>query len=278
MKKALALWLTLALLAGCAQHQPPNLAVAATTGSGGKTVQPPEEEFEKQPALIADPIEPVNRGIFWINHGLYFVVLRPISKGYQFIVPRPLREVVGNAFANIRFPVRLTNDLLQARFEDAGLETAKFLLNSTAGVGGLLRVSDKFPALAELPDADTAQTLARWGVPHGIYIVLPVLGPSSLRETVGIAGDTALNPITWIGFFFGGGFWEAPDWTIAIAGTQALSSLPARMDTYDAATEGALEKYISARTAWAQFREAKKQRALSRSEWHRKSSASAAED
>lgn len=260
------------LLGACAARPPASTPThsPAAAGTSGKAVQPLEAEEEQEyelVALIPDPIEPVNRGFFWLNHGLYFAVFRPISKGYRLIVPKLLREGIKNVFSNVRYPVRVTNDLLQARFGDAALETTKFLLNTTAGVGGLLRVSDKFPALAELPDADTGQTLARWGVPHGLYIVLPVLGPSSLRETVGLAGDMALNPITWTGFIFGGGFfWGGPAWTSAISGAQALSDLPDRMDTYDAATSTALEKYISARTAWAQFREAKTRRAKQRSE------------
>jgi len=222
---------------------------------------------------VPDPIEPVNRGLFTFNHGLYYAVFRPVSKGYKFLIPRPVREGIGNVFANIRFPIRFVNDLLQARFGDAGLETGKFLLNTTAGLGGILRVSDKFPALADLPDADTGQTLARWGVPHGVYIVLPVLGPSSLRETVGIAGDTALNPVAWTGFFFGGGlFWGGPAWTSAVSGAHAMSALPDRVDAYDAATQSALDRYLSARSAWAQYREAKARKAVSRSELGRSES------
>lgn len=270
MKRTWALPLLAVLsLAACAGRQPSPPSPPAATS---KTMLPPsdapakwEEEESEVVALVADPLEPVNRAFFWFNEGLYFAVLRPVSRGYRFLVPKPLREGIANAFDNIRFPVRLANHLLQARFEDAGLETGKFLLNTTAGVGGLLKVSEKFPALAEVPASDTGQTLALWGVPHGFYIVWPVLGPASLRETVGMAGDMALNPVTWTGFIFGGGFfWGGPAWTSAITGAQALSDLPQRMDAYDAATKNALEKYIAAREAWSQVREARKAQAVRR--------------
>jgi phospholipid-binding lipoprotein MlaA len=270
MKKIVSLLLVTGLLAACAGRQAPPPAAA---GTDGKTLQPAESGSDgdydgyELVALIPDPIEPVNRGLFAFNHGLYYAVFRPVSKGYKFLIPRPVREGIGNAFANIRFPIRLVNDLLQARFGDAGLETGKFLLNTTVGLGGLLRVSDKFPALADLPDADTGQTLARWGVPHGVYIVLPVLGPSSLRETVGIAGDTALNPVAWTGFIFGGGvFWGGPAWTSAVSGAHTMSALPDRVDAYETITQSSLDRYLAARSAWAQYREAKARKAVSRSE------------
>lgn len=207
---------------------------------------------------IADPLEPLNRVIFVVNDGLYTVVMRPIARGYETVVPKPLRRGLHNIFENARFPIRFVNSLLQARVDQAGRETGKFLVNTTAGLGGILRVSDRVPALLDVPSADTGQTFAKWGVKPGIYLVLPVVGPNSLRDTVGFAGDAALNPVTWIGFLFGGGyFWGGPAWTTAVTGANTLRSLPNTMNTYDAATANALDKYLAARSSWVQYREAK---------------------
>lgn len=260
MRHARALLLLLAAcvlaLGGCA-HRDRGAAPVAPAGADGKTVAGDDLD-EYQASEIPDPIEPVNRAIFAFNDGLYTVALRPISRGYEFIVPKPVRRGIHNAYDNVRFPVRLVNSLLQAKFPQAGRETGKFLVNSTAGIGGILRVSDRFPALADVPEADTGQTFAKWGIGPGFYIVLPVLGPNNLRDTVGAAGDAALNPVTWVGFLFGGGyFWGGPNWTTGVTSGNTLRGLPGQMDAYDTATENSLEKYIAARTAYTQFRDAK---------------------
>ena len=93
---------------------------------------------------------------------------------------------------------------MQLNFRRAGQETGKFLVNTVAGVGGIARFSDRIPALANVPAADTGQTFAKWGIGHGAYFVIPLLGPSSLRDTVGLAGDYALNPVSWVTFWWAG--------------------------------------------------------------------------
>jgi phospholipid-binding lipoprotein MlaA len=245
-------------LGGCAGRERQPAAAAAPAGDGKTTAADVDDLDEYSAAGIADPIEPVNRAIFAFNHGLYLVLLRPIARGYEIVVPKPVRRGIHNAYDNVRFPVRFVNSLLQAKFPQAGRETGKFLVNSTAGIGGIMRVSDRIPALADVPAADTGQTFAKWGVDHGFYLVLPVLGPNSLRDTVGTAGDAALNPITWVGFLFGGGYlWGGPNWTSGVSAGNTLRGLPDQMDAYDSVTENSLEKYIAARTAYVQFREAK---------------------
>ena len=105
-------------------------------------------------ASVADPLEPLNRATFWLNDGIYTIALRPISKGYEKVVPRPVRESLDNVFENAKFPVRFINNALQGNFRRVLLETEKFLVNSVIGVGGIVRQSDHFPALAEVPPAD----------------------------------------------------------------------------------------------------------------------------
>lgn len=201
-------------------------------------------------AKIADPAEPINRGTFWLNHQLYNYVLRPVSKAYEFILPPPARQAVRNVFDNAEYPVRVVNHALQFQFKRADLETRKFLVNSVAGVGGILKVSDKIPALSNVPSADTAQTLAKWGIGHGAYVVLPVLGPRSVRDTVGMAGDYALNPISWLSY---GGLGGAT--TLAVSGPSAARNMNERIRIYDSATKNAIDPYIAVRTGYIQYRD-----------------------
>lgn len=225
------------------KQQPP--AAAAS----GKSYKATEDLEEYDAASIADPLEPVNRVTFWVNHQLYTIIFRPVSKVYKTIVPKPVRTGVTNVFENAKFPVRLVNNTLQGNFKRAGQETGRFLVNTTVGVGGIGRPADHMPALADVPEADTGQTFAKWGIGHGFYLVLPILGPSSARDTVGLAGDYALNPVTWVSIVYGGF-----TWTLAIPTTNTLRSTPDQIDKYDAAIKNALDRYLAARSAYVQYR------------------------
>ena len=245
------------VLTGCtsATRKAPVASPAAVGGlskGDGKSVRTGEDDLDEYDnASVADPLEPLNRATFTLNEGIYTVLLRPISRVYKTVVPKPVREGAHNAFENIKFPIRLVNNTLQGNFQRAGQETGKFLVNTVVGVGGVMRPSEGIPALAGVPPADTDQTFAKWGIGHGAYLVLPVLGPSSLRGTVGLAGDYALNPVSWVSIWFGG-----YAWTLAIPSTNSLRALPYQMDQYDAATGDALDRYLAARSAYIQYRHA----------------------
>jgi len=237
-----------AFLPGCAStgHKQPEPAPAPAAApkskaddkavkpaSDGKSVKSSgaNDDLDEYAAVpVSDPLEPLNRATFQLNDGIYTVLLRPISKGYQFVVPKLVRQGVYNAYENVKFPIRVINDVLQWNLPRAGLETGKFLVNSTVGIAGLGRPSDHIPALADVPAADTGQTFAKWGIGNGPYLVLPILGPSTIRDTFGLAGDYALNPITWVCFVYGD-----YDWIIAIPAANTLRALPGQMDLYDAA-------------------------------------------
>lgn len=245
---ALILGTTALQLSGCASSQSRKPAVTAAVD--GKTTAATDDELDEYADVsIPDPLEPVNRVTFWINHQLYTYLLRPISKGYEAVVPKPVRKGVYNAFDNVEYPVRFINHSLQGKFDRAGLETGKFVVNSTLGVGGLIRMSDKFPALADVPRADTAQTFAKWGIGPGFYFVIPVIGPSSARDTVGLAGDVGMNPVFWLGMFWG--MWW---WTVPVSVVDTTSTLPEKFYQYDAATKDALDRYLAMRSAYIQYR------------------------
>lgn len=262
----LALSGALAFLASACSMPRQPAAAAATPGPSGKTAgtntkpgkshkaDPYDEHDDYAVVEVRDPLERLNRGTFWFNDKLYTVVVRPISKGYQFVFPRPVRKGIDNAFENVKFPVRFVNSALQGKFKRAGQETGKFFVNTVAGVGGVLNVSDKIPSLANVPAEDTGQTFAVWGMGHGAYLVLPFFGPSSLRDGVGMAGDYVLNPVNWGIFYHGGHDWEH-DWTMIPPAANTLRSAPALLDLYDAATKDAVDPYISTRSAFIQARE-----------------------
>jgi phospholipid-binding lipoprotein MlaA len=200
--------------------------------------------------VVADPLEPVNRAVFRFNDVVYDFLLRPIARGYEWVAPKPLRTALDNGFDNVKYPVHLTNSLLQGNFERAGLETEKFLVNSLAGFGGLIRQSDRVPRLADLPVEDSGQTLAVWGFPQGPYLVLPVLGPSSVREAFGYAGDYVLNPVNW------GMFQHRESLQYIPPSSNTLRALPMQLKNYDNSRKDAIDPYLSVRSTYLQNRDA----------------------
>jgi len=145
-----------------------------------------------------DPIEPVNRGIFWVNDELDVYLFEPIAQLYKDNVPSFVQTGVGNFFRNLRYPSYLVSDVVQGKFSQALDHTGRFLVNSTVGVVGLVDVAKDMG----LPDheEDFALALAYHGVPAGPYLVLPILGPSNVRDGIGLIVDGFLDPIGWIGY------------------------------------------------------------------------------
>ncbi len=208
-----------------------------------------EEVDEYATAEVNDPWEGLNRFTFKVNDKIYTVVMRPVGKGYEFIIPKPARKGITNAFDNVKFPVRFVNCALQGKFKRAGQETGMFLVNTVAGVGGLFKVSNKIEGLKDVPLEDSGQTLAKWGIGHGPYFVLPVFGPCSVRDTVGWGADYCLNPINW------GIFWkDGGDWKRIPPAVNTVQLIPTNMELYDTVTENAVDPYISARSFYIQNR------------------------
>lgn len=199
---------------------------------------------ESPPISVHDPIEPVNRGIFYVNDKLYRWVFRPIAKGYRYAVPEGVRIAVRNFFSNLGTPIRAVNTLLQGKFKATGTELARFTINSTIGIAGLFDPAKEWNL--DRKDEDTGQTLGVYGLGHGMYVVLPILGPSSARDAVGFVGDTFLDPLTYI-----------PD-TEAAIGANAVRSetnLSFKIEDIDELTGAAVDPYIAVRDAYIQSRE-----------------------
>lgn len=177
----------IAVAAGCASAPKP--------GPSGAVAG----EADREGALVSDPFEPVNRAVFAFNDGLDRAVLGPVSAGYRAVLPQFARDGVRNFVDNLKTPVWFANEVLQGDFQGAGVQAARFGLNTTLGVGGVYDFAARHADLVK-HDEDFGQTLAVWGVGNGPYVMLPILGPSTGRDLVGMAGDYALDPLTWAQF------------------------------------------------------------------------------
>lgn len=195
---------------------------------------------------VADPLEPWNRAMFDFNDKLYFWVLKPVAQGYEVVVPKPVRRGVRNFFTNLTTPIRLVNCLLQGKVEDAANELGRFMVNSSLGLLGLMDVvyeEENLPAKEE----DFGQTLGSYGLDHGIFIVWPFLGPSSLRDTVGLAGDLALDPVTYV---------EPLPASMGVRSGEKINDTSLTIGDYEALKDAAIEPYEAMRNAYIQYRAA----------------------
>ncbi|MEI6562398.1 MAG: VacJ family lipoprotein [Verrucomicrobiota bacterium] len=201
------------------------------------------EDTAAQPK-ISDPLERMNRVFYRFNDTLYCWVLRPVSKGYRTVAPKPVRESFERFFDNVKFPIRLVNNMLEGRIKGAGIETTRFVVNTTVGVGGLFDPATRWSLKAQPADFD--QTLAVYRIPTGIYLHWPFLGPSSLRGTVGSAGDIALNP-SWY-------FAIPPAVTWGAVGLDKVNTTSLHSEEYDALKEATLDPYVALRSAYFERR------------------------
>lgn len=206
-----------------------------------------DDEYEEDVELIPDPFFKMNYGFYVFNDKLYFWVLKPVARGYGFVIPVEIRTAVRNMFHNIRFPIRFINCLLQGKFRKSGYEFGNFFLNTTVGFLGMADVAQNYPNLTPSPE-DLGQTFAVWGFDSGAFLMLPIFGPSSFRDGIGLAGDTFLDPL----------FWATRNqdlWVpIALRGGETVNATSLRIGDYEALKEAALDPYVAIRNAWVQNR------------------------
>ncbi len=141
-------------------------------------------------------MEPVNTSIFEFNRQVDRFVLKPVAKGYNFIMPDLVQVGISNIFYNLRFAPRFLNNVFQGKVKGAGIEVGRFLVNSTVGVAGFFDVAKHVDLVT--PEEDLGQTLGFYGVKPGPYLVLPFLQPFTVRDFIGYVGDIFLNPINWL--------------------------------------------------------------------------------
>jgi len=202
-----------------------------------------ESQQAKAQPKIKDPLQPMNRAFFHFNDKLYFWVLKPAGKGYSKAVPRPARTCVGRLFANVKYPIHLVNNLLQGKLKAAGLETGRFVVNSTVGVGGLFDPAKRWKIEAHPADFD--QTLGFYGAGPGIYFDWPLLGPAAARGTAGLAADGVLSPWSYLG---GVGV------ALAVPASRELNSASLHLGDYESFKKAALDPYVAMRSAYYESR------------------------
>ena len=150
-----------------------------------------DDEFEAANIEISDPLEGYNRWMTSVNDKFYLYMFDPVSKGYAVVVPKPARVGISNAFHNLNFPIRFANNLLQFKFDSSMKELGRFMINSSIGILGFFDVA-KMGGI-EPQEEDFGQTLGFYGVGTGPHLVLPFLGPSNLRDTLGFTVDSVVT-------------------------------------------------------------------------------------
>lgn len=206
--------LTVALLAACA-HTPP---------------------YEP-----ADPLEPINRSIYSFNRTADRYVLRPVARGYRNVTPQPVQTGIGNFLSNLAYPITIVNATLQGKFAQAGRDTGRFVINSTAGLAGFIDVAT--PVGLNENDEDFGQTLGSYGVGPGWYLMLPFLGPSTNRDLIGLGADSFTTPERLLD----------GDVQIAITAIDVLHTRAGLLSA-DGFLESQVDEYVALRTVYLEQR------------------------
>ena len=204
---------------------------------------------ERDIGLASDPLEPINRGFFHFNDKLYFWVVKPASQGYSYLIAEDVRMCVRSFFKNLLAPVRIVNNLLQGKVTNSGVETARFVINSTLGIAGLADPAKNEFGLSS-KDEDLGQTMGVYGVGEGIYFCWPFFGPSNVRDTIGLAGDFFLSPVSYLAMSDSGA-------GVAVEAGREVNNTSLTLGDYEDFKESAIDPYVALRDAYRQYRQKK---------------------
>lgn len=199
-------------------------------------------DVEDTSPRVRDPLEKFNRAMFTVNDALFLNFVRPVAKGYGAVIPESVRNNISNAYNNVGYPGRAVNSLLQGKVDKVGQETEAFVVNSVLGVGGLFKAYESLGNTPVSPE-DTDQTLAVWGIDEGVYLFIPLLGPTTLRGIAGRVGDSALYPISYI---------EKDLLRIGLGVEERVNALSFRVDDIDSFNKSALDPYSAWKDAYLQ--------------------------
>jgi phospholipid-binding lipoprotein MlaA len=196
------------------------------------------------PSQAADPFEPFNRAMLHVNDGIETVIAKPVDTVYRTVTPPFLRKGLSNAENNITSPVTFLNDILQGKPKRAGETLVRFLMNSIFGIGGLIDVAAGEGIKPH--DEDFGQTLAVWGVKDGPYLVLPFIGPTTIRDGVGYGVDTVSDPLYWL--------INDKTTTYALFGAEILIDYDDNRDDLENLRKSSIDFYSALRSAYLQHR------------------------
>ena len=226
------------------------LTFSANAGTDGKN-----NLSKNKPTQIKDCFEGLNRSTFALNQGLDKVILKPVAKAYRTL-PSPVRTGTSNVLVNLSSLITIPNNILQGQFKTAGVNTGRFVVNTTIGILGIFDVAEKV-GFSEYEKEDYGQTLAVWGVGSGCYLVLPVLGPSTLRDTAGsfmnvMGGDPYYN----VSVHGNNEYLDRSDYML----TKTLTAVDFRaknLEAFDAMEKNSVDLYATVRSLYLQDRKKK---------------------
>lgn len=248
--RLLLLVVMVVLLGGCSAHvrQDPRLAAEEPPqplAVQGGDVFELEDEFEPTSAeTLIDPLSGYNRLMTQVNDRVYFWLLKPVARGYRAVVPEGARLAVGRFFRNLQMPVRFVNNLLQLKPKQAGTELARFSINTTVGVLGLGDPAAERFDLQPYPE-DFGQTMGHYGISSGFHIVLPLLGPSNLRDALALVPDYYLEPLNAVEDF---------ELRIAARVYERVNHTSLHIGEYESVKKDAVDLYPFLRDAYEQRR------------------------
>ena len=227
--------------------------ISAYAGSSGEIGV--NKKQQKEAAEVKDCFERLNRGIFAFNQGLDKIIFKPLAKGYR-VLPQPVRSGTSNVLTNISNVVTIPNNLLQGQIKEAGLNSLRLVINTTFGIFGIFDVASYY-GIKKLDKEDYGQTLGSWGFGEGCYLVLPVLGPSTVRDSIGsianfVGGDAWYNITVSKDTQY---FSEADYYLSRI--TEGVDFRAKNLEAFNSLEQSSIDLYASVRSLYLQDRKRK---------------------
>ena len=204
-----------------------------------------DAEYAEKAVEIEDPLEDLNRFMFGVNDALYFWVVKPVTEGYEWAVPGDARVCIGNFFNNLGTPARFVSCHLQGNVEKADIELKRFLINTTFGIAGFGDPAKDEHGLEAPSPEDLGQTLAVWGMDDGWYLVMPLLGPSTTRDSLGMIGDYFLNPLFYI---------DHEETLYSLLGAKYVNLSSQHSGEYELLKKDSVDPYVALRDIYLQYR------------------------
>jgi phospholipid-binding lipoprotein MlaA len=212
----------------------------------GSTIDSFNDPFDEGPqTVVHDPWESFNSEMFQFNYNMDRHVMKPVAKGYNAVVPPDVQGSLANAFNNMGFLSRFLNSVFQGKYGRAGIETKRFLINTTIGIAGLFDVAKYVFDTEAPPSEDFGQTLAVHGMESGPFLVLPLMPPMTVRDAVGFAGDIVMNPLNWVIPFFPNLGMNAED---------RINERSLNLETFEGIEESTVDLYGAVRSGYSQRR------------------------
>lgn len=199
-----------------------------------------------------DPFEIINRPIFYFNDFIYLKIMDPVTNVYVDYTPKSVRRSFKNFFANLKYPIRFVSNILQLKGKKAYRETLKFGINSSVGILGIFKPSDKFDYFKDMPPEDIGQVFASWGIPVGPYLVLPLYGPSTLRDFSGKLVEREFNPLD-----FSSDNWDdnvRSEWITTLRIVEVLGQNEVMLPRYKSMKKTSVDPYSLMRSSYLQQR------------------------